>query len=163
MMTVQRDMQVAASLESLRRALAVDARRSEAAGGAAGVPARRAPGRPGPAAEARAPTPATPAGADRGRRQHCPTSVDDPDRQYTEAVKSALIDAMLDHSLLDGPSGRRVADRRRARRATGRSRRNQLYELTTIVLRVKGSDLAVYAADRTRRAEVRQKVEVRVF
>jgi len=31
------------------------------------------------------------------------------------------------------------------------------------VLRVKGSDLAVYIADRSKRADVRQKVDVRVF
>jgi hypothetical protein len=50
-----------------------------------------------------------------------------------------------------------------ARESEGPLAPNQLYDLTTVQLRVKGSDLAVYAADRTRRAEVRQKVEVRVF
>ena len=69
---------------------------------------------------------------------------------------------MLDHSLsmdLSGDEWLTVA----ARQSDGPLAPNQLYDLTTIVLRVKGSDLAVYAADRSRRAEVRQKVEVRVF
>ena len=36
-------------------------------------------------------------------------------------------------------------------------------ELPTLVLRIKGSDLALYDADRTRKAEVRQRVETREF
>ena len=33
----------------------------------------------------------------------------------------------------------------------------------TLMLRVKGSDLAIYAADKARRDEIRGKVEVRVY
>ncbi len=48
--------------------------------------------------------------------------MDDPDRQYTDAVKSALIDAMLDHSLsMDlGPDEWLTVA---ARQSEGRSRR----------------------------------------
>ena len=89
--------------------------------------------------------------------------MDDPDRQYTDAVKSALIDAMLDHSLSMDLGAGRVADRGRAAERGAARANNQLYDVSTIVLRVKGSDLAVYVADRTKRADVRQKVDVRVF
>ena len=88
--------------------------------------------------------------------------IDDPDRQYTDAVKSALIDAMLDHSLsMDlGPDEWLTVA---ARQSEGPLAPNQLFDVATIVIRVKGSDLSVYIADRTKRAEVRQKVDVRVF
>ncbi len=66
--------------------------------------------------------------------------MDDPDRQYTDAVKSALIDAMLDHSLsMDlGPDEWLTVA---ARQSDGPLANNQLYDVATIVLRVKGSDL----------------------
>jgi hypothetical protein len=69
---------------------------------------------------------------------------------------------MLDHSLsmdLAPDEWLTVA----ARQSEGPLGSNQLFDVSTIVLRVKGSDLAVYAADRTKRAEVREKVDVRVF
>ena len=67
--------------------------------------------------------------------------MDDPDRQYTDAVKSALIDAMLDHSLaMDlGPEEWLTVA---ARQSEGPLAPNQLFDVATIVLRVKGSDLA---------------------
>lgn len=160
MMTVQRDMQVAASLESLRRALQSipDGPKQQEAQQAFQRVARQV----GPIQPPRNATDAATPAAQTVVAASTPESVDDPDRQYTEAVKSALIDAMLDHSLsmdLSGDEWLTVA----ARQSDGPLAPNQLYDLTTIVLRVKGSDLAVYAADRSRRAEVRQKVEVRVF
>ena len=162
MMTVQRDVQMAASLDSLRRALSSHARGPEAPGSAAGAAAggsarsarsRRSARRPRGRRRR--------AGQHRGRRQYAP-AMDDPDRQYTDAVKSSLIDAMLDHSLsMDlGPDEWLTVA---ARESEGPLSTNQLYDVSTIVLRVKGSDLAVYMADRTKRAEVRQKVDVRVF
>ena len=45
----------------------------------------------------------------------------------------------------------------------GPSMPGQIDDSQTIILRVKGSDLAIYAADRTRLDEIRKKVEVRVF
>jgi hypothetical protein len=39
----------------------------------------------------------------------------------------------------------------------------QIDDAMTILLRVKGSDLAAFAADRGKREEVRKRVEVRVF
>jgi len=88
--------------------------------------------------------------------------VDDPHTSYTEAVKNALIDAMLDYSLpmdIGAEEWLTVA----ARDSEGPLTPDEIYDASTIVIRVKGSDLAVYAADRTRRAEVRSRVQVREF
>jgi hypothetical protein len=165
MLTVQRDLQVNAALESLRRALESmpDGPKQQEAQQAFQRVARQV----GPIQPPRTPTPdAVPAGnalpPSSAVMQVPPPPLDDPDRQYAEAVKGALIDAMLDHSLsMDlGPDEWLTVA---ARESEVPLAPNQLYDLTTVQLRVKGSDLAVYAADRSRRAEVRQKVEVRVF
>lgn len=169
MMTVQRDLQVASSLESLRRALESlpDGPKLQEAQQALQRVARQV----GPVQQqTRALNDAAPSGipapntvvASNVTPAAPADPVDDPDRQYTEAVKSSLIDAMLDHSLsMDlGPDEWLTVA---ARQSEGPLASNELFDLATIVLRVKGSDLATYAADRSKRAEVRQKVEVRVF
>jgi hypothetical protein len=164
MMTVQRDMQVAASLESLRRALASlpEGPKLQEAQQALQRVARQV----GPVQQARGDGQdiAVPAANTVVAASTAPPSpaMDDPDRMYTDAVKGALIDAMVGHSLdMDlGPDEWLTVA---ARQSEGPLAPNQLYEVSTIVLRVKGSDLSVYAADRTKRAEVLQKVLVRVF
>jgi hypothetical protein len=162
MMTVQRDMQVASSLDSLRRALASlpEGPKLQEAQQALQRVARQV----GPLQQQQRDEPAQMAvpAANTVVAANAPEPVDDPDRQYTDAVKSALIDAMLDHSLsMDlGPDEWLTVA---ARESEGPLAPNQLYDASTIVLRVKGSDLSIYMADRTKRAEVRQKVEVRVF
>jgi len=88
----------------------------------------------------------------------------DPDTMYTEAVKGTLVEAMLDHSLqmnLGPDEWLTVA----ARASEGPIPPSGLSEAITIILRVKGSDLSVYHADPTKRAEIREKVKVdaRVF
>jgi len=161
MMTVQRDVQVAASLDSLRRAISAlpEGPKLQEAQQALQRVARQV----GPMQSLPREAPeggAVPASA--VVAASTPPVMDDPDRQYTEAVKSSLIDAMLDHSLsmdLAPDEWLTVA----ARQSEGPLAQNQLYDVSTIVLRVKGSDLAAYAADRSKRGEVRLKVEVRVF
>ena len=89
-------------------------------------------------------------------------AADDPHTSYTDAVKEALIDAMLDYSLpmdLGADEWLTVA----ARDSEGPLTPDEIYDASTIVLRVKGSDLATYAADRSKRAEVRARVQVREF
>jgi hypothetical protein len=165
MLTVQRDLQVNAALESLRRALESmpDGPKQQEAQQAFQRVARQV----GPIQPSRNSAPdavpaanAIPAASEVIQAPAPP--LEDPDRHYAEAVKGALIDAMLDHSLsMDlGPDEWLTVA---ARESEVPLAPNQLYDLTTLQLRVKGSDLAIYAADRTRRAEVRQKVEVRVF
>ena len=88
--------------------------------------------------------------------------VDDPHTSYTEAVKNALIDAMLDYSLpmnLDAEEWLTVA----ARDSEGPLTPDEIYDASTILIRVKGSDLATFFADRSKRAEVRSRVQVREF
>jgi hypothetical protein len=87
---------------------------------------------------------------------------DDPDAAYTESVKRALVDAMLDYSLpmdLHADEWLTVA----ARDSEGPMVPGQVDDAMTILLRIKGSDLAAYAADRTKREEFRKRVEVHVF
>jgi hypothetical protein len=88
----------------------------------------------------------------------------DPDKLYSESVKAALVDAMLDHSLqmsLGPDEWLTVA----ARASEGPLPQAALSDLITIVMRVKGSDLSVYQADPSRRDEIRERVktEARVF
>lgn len=87
---------------------------------------------------------------------------EDPEALYSEGVKNALIDAMLDFSLrIDlGPEEWLIVA---ARDGYGPLSPNEIYDASTIQLRVKGSDLAIYHADRSRRGEIRAKVEVKVF
>ena len=161
MMTVQRDVQMAASLDSLRRAIAAlpEGPKLQEAQQALQRVARQV----GPVqAQSRDSSEGAAVAANTVMAANAPPVMDDPDRQYTDAVKSALIDAMLDHSLsmdLGTEEWLTVA----ARQSEGPLSNNQLYDVSTIVLRVKGSDLAAYMADRTKRADVRLKVDVRVF
>ncbi|HXW05352.1 MAG TPA: hypothetical protein VD833_08975 [Vicinamibacterales bacterium] len=172
MMTVQRDMQIARSLDNMKRAVdnvpsqepagqrlqqelknlqrlvgPVQAR-SNAGGQMAEVSAASTPGGPTAVSDTR---PALP-----------PALLDDPNAHYTDAVKRQLIDAMLDHSLpMDlGPDEWLTVA---ARDGEGPTTPGEIYDPETIVLRVKGSDLAIYAADRSRRDEIRGKVHVTVF
>lgn len=90
--------------------------------------------------------------------------VEDPNAAYEREVITAIIDAMLDHS---GPIGV-GADEWLTVAARDNEHRDRLvpgdpYDLLTIVLRVKGSDLAAFRADRITRDEARKRVEVREF
>lgn len=91
-----------------------------------------------------------------------PPPADDPNALYTETVKNALIDAMLDHS---GPMAIRPDEwlTVAAKDAEGPLGPGEPYDAATIILRIKGSDLAAYRADRLTREQARAKVEVREF
>lgn len=80
----------------------------------------------------------------------------DPNKEYRDTVQRELIDAMLDHSLaMDlGPDEWLAV----AARVSEAGQRGQ-----TLMMRARGRDLAIYAADKSRRNEIRGKVEVRVF
>jgi hypothetical protein len=89
-------------------------------------------------------------------------TADDPGQKYRDAVKRCLIDAMLDHSKsLDlGPEEWLTVA---ARGSEAGLIPGEIYQLKTVVLRVKGSDLADFLAGRLTRDDARQKVEVRQF
>jgi hypothetical protein len=86
----------------------------------------------------------------------------DPSAAYRTAIQDALIDAMLEHS-----RGMNIRPEEwltvAAHRGDSPFGPNEIVTSSTLVLRIKGSDLALYDADRTRKAEVRQRVEAREF
>ena len=86
----------------------------------------------------------------------------DPNELYTEAVKSSLIDAMLKYSvgLKLGPDEWLTVA---ARDAQGPLTPGQLDDASTIVIRIKGSDLAAFHASKLTREEVRKRVEVKEY
>ena len=115
----------------------------------------------GPAAPMRGPQGQAPAPGQVGAATNSP----DPDRLYSEAVKSALVEAMLGYSVqMDLGADEWLTVAARASEGPVPSQAG-LSELITIVLRVKGSDLSIYHADPTKRDEIRQRVKVdaRVF
>lgn len=86
----------------------------------------------------------------------------DPTGAYREAIKNALIDAMLEHSRglrLEPDEWLSVA----AHRGENPMTPNEIVTSSTLVLRIKGRDLALYEADPARRDEVRRRVEVAAF
>jgi hypothetical protein len=85
---------------------------------------------------------------------------DNPNGQYTRAVINACLDAMIDHSRLDLRPEEWLTV---ALRSSAPPLAPELYEVMTLVLRVKGSDLADFLGGRITRDEVRKKVEVREF
>ena len=102
-----------------------------------------------------APPPALPADA---------LLVTDPAAAYTREVKAALIEAMLENS---GPlavaNDEWLVVAARDSEPGNRLVPGDAYDTTTWVLRVKGSDLAVFRAGRLTLDDARNRVEVREF
>ncbi len=87
----------------------------------------------------------------------------DPGEAYTHEVKSAIIDAMLDHS-----GSIRIADGEWLTIAARDNEDRRLspgdpYESRTIMLRIRGDDLTAFRTGQVSRDEARQTVEVREF
>jgi hypothetical protein len=90
--------------------------------------------------------------------------IDDPEARYTQEVKSALVDAMIEYSSplsIGSEEWLTVAARDNLPRdplvPTDTS------DFSTVTFRVKGSDLSAYRAGRITLDEVRKKVEVREY
>jgi hypothetical protein len=86
----------------------------------------------------------------------------DPDLLYTETIKNALIDAMLEYGgvmALETDEWLTVA----ARDAEGPLSPAENYDPATLIIRVKGSDLAAFQAKTLTLEEARKRVEVRQF
>jgi hypothetical protein len=84
-----------------------------------------------------------------------------PDAAYTEEVKRALIDAMLDHGpVAVGPDEWLTVA---ARDNEGPLAPGSVYDAMTIMLRIKGSDLSAFRAGGLSREEATQRVELREF
>jgi hypothetical protein len=91
-----------------------------------------------------------------------PSDLRDPNELYTDAVKNALIDAMLKYSSflkIGAEEWLTVA----ARDSEGPSMPGQIDDASTIVIRIKGSDLAAFQANKLTREEVLKKVQVKEF
>ena len=85
----------------------------------------------------------------------------DPNEAYTEAVKNTLIDKMLTYSIgldLRGDEWLTIVARDGDEPSTG-----AVYESITMVIRVRGNDLADFHAKRLNRDEVLKRVRVRGF
>ncbi len=82
----------------------------------------------------------------------------DPNEEYKQEVRRELIDAILNHSLPLNIAADQWLEVGAHMMETPQSQRG-----TTLMIRVKGSDLAIFAADPSRREEIRNKVEVRAF
>jgi hypothetical protein len=83
-----------------------------------------------------------------------------PDELYTEAIKGALIDAMLSYSFplqLGDDEWLTIAARATTPGAPGQG----LDDSSSIVIRIKGSDLVAYISKKISREEVMKKIEIK--
>jgi hypothetical protein len=142
---------------------------------APGSPAPGPPARPGAGALDRpvaaatlpvdSPPPAPTVAQSAGAPSAPPSALSvEPGEVFTQSVASALIDAMLENSgsLVIAPNEwLTVAARDNAQ--SNRFVASDPSDVMTIVLRVKGSDLADFQARRVTSDEVRKRVEVRAF
>ena len=89
-----------------------------------------------------------------------PAPMMDPDADYVASVQRQLVSAMLDHSkALDlGSNEWLTVEAREAQETPG-----QISQPSTMILRVRGTDLTEFLAGRLTREEVRKRVQVRGF
>jgi hypothetical protein len=87
----------------------------------------------------------------------------DPNEEYRSQVRDALIDAMLEHSRgLNIGAGEILTVA--ARRSDDRPRLAPVdTDARTVVISLRGADLAAFLAGQMTRDEARRRVEVRVF
>ncbi len=102
-----------------------------------------------------------PAAAARGRAADDPVLAN-PDEAYRTEIREALIDAMLEHSrgLAIGTSEFLTVA---ARRTDDRPRLAIDTDARTVVLSIRGVDLAAFLSGQLTRDEARSRIEVRVF
>lgn len=90
-----------------------------------------------------------------------PLLLEDPAQAYTNEVKEALIDAMLDYSISLGLGPDEYLTIAARDNEEIPLAANDLSEAMTITLRIKGSDLAAYHSRRITKEDAKQRVEVR--
>jgi hypothetical protein len=88
--------------------------------------------------------------------------IDDPGMAYTNEVKGALIDAMLDYGA-PIPIAENEWLTVAARDDNSRLGSTDPYDSSTILLRIRGADLAAFRAGSLSRADAAAKVEVREY
>ena len=91
-------------------------------------------------------------------------AVDDPEGRYTQEVKVALVDAMIENSqpLAIGPDEWLTVAARDNVQVDPLIRGDRA-EFSTVIFRVRGSDLSAFRAGRITIDDVRKKVEVREY
>jgi len=90
--------------------------------------------------------------------------LNDPNGAYTSEVKGALIDAMLEHSAALGiASGEYLTVAARDNERPSRVDSGAGDDVSSIILRIKGSDLQALLAGRMTLDEARRRVEVREY
>jgi hypothetical protein len=89
----------------------------------------------------------------------------DPNRAYTESVQRALVDAMIDFSapMAIGPEEWLTVAARDNYQRDSLAPPDPLEEVETIIIRIKGADLAAYRSGQIDRAEARARVVVSAF
>jgi hypothetical protein len=106
------------------------------------------------AAPAPAPTPVTADAA-------AAAVLDDPGQAYTDEVKSALIEAMITYGAIP------IADDQWLTIAARDNEDSRLggdpYDVSTIILRIRGDELAAYRAGRITKQDVLKRVQVREY
>jgi hypothetical protein len=106
---------------------------------------------------------ATPPGSPSAEPTSASPVLDDPGLAYTNEVKAALVDAMLEYGtsipILDNEWLTIAARDNNDSRIGG----DDPYDVTTIVLRVKGTDLAAYKAGRITREDAVKRVSIKDF
>jgi len=92
-----------------------------------------------------------------------PAPLPDPSELYTEEVKTALVDAMIQYSgaLSVGPNEWLTVAARDNEPTNPLTQSDP--EVMTILLRIKGSDLTAHRAGRLTLEETRARVEVQEF
>lgn len=166
MRVMERDLDVGSSFELMRRAVASigdPAARRDAEQALrrieleVGLPAGSSSAGTGSAAAAVEANAVLPGGAEAPADR-----IGDPNAAYTAEVQAALVDAMLDYSGRIGLAPEEwltIA----ARDSHGPSYPGEPYDAVTVILRIKGRDLADFRAGRLTREEARKRVDVQEF
>jgi hypothetical protein len=89
----------------------------------------------------------------------------DPDRAYTEAVTKALVDAMIDYSapMMIAPEHWLTVAARDNEGRDSLAPPDPMYEVVTMIYKLKGSDLMDYRAGRIDKDEMRKRVQITQF
>ena len=105
---------------------------------------------------------APPAGDMPGLSPQLAAIIDDPGLAYTNEVKAALIDAMLDYGT-PIPIGDTEWLSVAARDDNSRMGGGDPYDVSTVMLRIRGADLTAFRAGTLSRADAIARVEVREY
>jgi hypothetical protein len=89
--------------------------------------------------------------------------LDDPGLAYTKEVKAALVDAMLEYGTSIPTSESEWLTIAARDNNDSRIGGDDPYDVTTIVLRVRGADLAAYRAGRITREEAVKRVSIKDY